>query len=77
MSAFLVAAVMIVGIMAMTIAFTVKVLSSTPVRIAVVIAAIVAMLTPLPRVFESLQPQNQQPATVAPSQPNSTGTGAR
>lgn len=63
---FLLATVLIVAIMALTISFSIKALASTPARVAVVIAAIVGLLAPLPRVIEAL---NQQSAPTAPAQP--------
>ncbi|MFC8916759.1 hypothetical protein ACFT5C_13415 [Streptomyces sp. NPDC057116] len=65
MSAFLTAAVLIVAIMAATVAFAIKALAPTPARIVAVLVAITALVAVLPRVFDSLQPQAPPPAFPA------------
>ncbi|MFD9033285.1 MULTISPECIES: hypothetical protein [unclassified Streptomyces] len=66
---FLVAAVLIVAIIAATIAYTVRTLRFTPARIATVIVAIIGLVIALPKAFDALQPQAQPPVTV-PANPN-------
>ncbi|MFI2351041.1 hypothetical protein ACH492_29270 [Streptomyces sp. NPDC019443] len=76
MSAFLIAVVMIFAIMAATIAFTVKVLSSTPARIAVVMTAMTGMIVGFPAIINALEPQTPPtppPADVRPAQPGTAG----
>ncbi|WP_143671170.1 hypothetical protein [Streptomyces sp. Ru87] len=66
--------------MAATVAFTVKVLSSTPARIVAVVVALTALIATLPRLFESLQPDApaKPPAVITDVRPSPTGdaTGA-
>ena len=77
MSAFLIAVVMIFLIMSATVAFTVKVLSSTPARIGVVIGAFVSLIVAFPPIIRALEPPapaTSPPAVVSPtSQPSAAG----
>jgi hypothetical protein len=56
---------MIFLIMSATVVFTVKVLSSTPVRIGVVITAFASLVVAFPPVIRALEPQ--APATPPPA----------
>lgn len=79
MSAFLIAAVMIFLIMSATVAFTVRVLSSTPVRIGVVITAFSGLVIAFPPILHALEPQPpttiSPPAVVQQPSPQPTTTG--
>ncbi|QFQ96641.1 hypothetical protein F9278_10880 [Streptomyces phaeolivaceus] len=77
MSAFLIAAVVIFLIMSATVAFTVKVLSSTPARIGVVITAFAGLVIAFPPILRALDtqaPATSPPAVEQPS-PQSGATG--
>ncbi|MGW6839120.1 hypothetical protein ACWGCI_37715 [Streptomyces sp. NPDC054949] len=65
----LLAAVLIFGITAALIAFTVKALSSTPARIAVVVGSFVAVLFTLPPILEALHPEGAASPPAAPAAP--------
>ncbi|MFD3622042.1 hypothetical protein ACFWWT_44135 [Streptomyces sp. NPDC058676] len=77
MSAFLIAVVMIFLIMSATVAFTVKVLSSTPVRIGVVITAFVSLIVAFPPIIRAMEPPppaTSPPGVVHPTpEPSATG----
>ncbi|MFJ8313277.1 MULTISPECIES: hypothetical protein [unclassified Streptomyces] len=62
MTGFLLATVVIVAIVALLLAFVIKVLASTPVRIAAVIGAITVLVTALPALFLVLRPAEVGPA---------------
>ncbi|MFJ1774954.1 hypothetical protein ACIOFQ_32715 [[Kitasatospora] papulosa] len=73
---FLLAAVAIVAIICAVVIYAIKHLSSTPVRIAAVIAAIATLVGVFPRVIDSLRPA---PAPVevpaeAPASPAATAS---
>lgn len=77
MSAFLIAVVVIFLIMSATVAFTVKVLSSTPARIGVVIAAFVSLVVAFPPIIRALEPQAPatSPPTVVSPTPQASAAG--
>ncbi|MEU1025839.1 hypothetical protein ABZ366_27945, partial [Streptomyces sp. NPDC005904] len=82
MTGFLLASVAIVAIVAFLVAYAIKELSSTPLRIVAVITAITALVVTLPALFESLRPADpvaepgvRMPGT-APSEAPPTVTGA-
>jgi hypothetical protein len=69
---FLVTAIVIVAIVSLLVAYAIKKLSSTPLRIVAVISAITTLVVALPKVFDSLRPPAtapgvQAPATVSPA----------
>ncbi|MEV7171061.1 MULTISPECIES: hypothetical protein [unclassified Streptomyces] len=72
---FLLAAVLIVAIIAATIAYTVRTLQSTPARIATVIVAIIGLVIALPKTFEALQPA--PPAVTVPVGGPNAGPGVQ
>ena len=67
MTGFLVTAICIVAIVSLLVAYVIKKLASTPLRIVAVITAITALVVALPKVFDSLRPPATAPGIQAPA----------